>query len=123
MNPQDMFNCRVCGLDQSPDLPWGENGKEPNHAICSCCGVEFGYEDDSPENCLLVRRNWVQVGRCAWFSPKDRPLDWNMPMQVRGIPLPYKGAEDEQLIQAYLQAEEPRPRGLAALDALEKPDG
>ena len=119
---EDKFKCRVCGLDQSPDLPWGENGDHASFNICSCCGVEFGYEDDSPENCRSVRRNWVEVRRCAWFSPKDRPLDWDMPGQLRSIPLPYKGAEDEQLIQTYLWAEEPRPRGPAALDALEKPD-
>lgn len=120
MNPQDKFKCRVCGLDQSPDLPWGENGDHASFNICPCCGVEFGYEDDSLQNCLLARRNWVEVRRCAWFPPKDRPLDWDMPSQVRGIPLPYQDAEDEQLVQVYLQAGEPRPQGLAALDALEK---
>ncbi|KQU79952.1 hypothetical protein ASD12_10970 [Mesorhizobium sp. Root102] len=102
-------------------MPWGESGREPSHDICSCCGVEFGYEDDSLENCLSIRRNWAQVERCKWFSPKDRPLGWDMAAQIRGIPLPYKGAEDEQLIQAFLQAGEPPAQGLAALSAVEKP--
>ncbi|MER8369637.1 hypothetical protein [Mesorhizobium sp. M1348] len=122
MNPQDNFKCRVCGLDQSPDLPWGENSKEPSYIICSCSGVEFGYEDDGLGNCLSIRRHWVEVRRCKWFAPEDRPLDWDMPAQIRGIPLAYKGAEDEQLIQLYLQAGEPPLQGLAALSAVEKPD-
>ncbi|GLS40396.1 hypothetical protein GCM10010869_59930 [Mesorhizobium tianshanense] len=122
LSKRDKFKCRVCGLDQSPDMPWGEDGREPSHDICFCCGVEFGYEDDGLENCLSIRRNWVEVRRCEWFAPKDRPLDWDMPAQIRGIPLPYRGPQDELLIQAFLEAGEPPQQGLAALSAVEKPD-
>ncbi len=120
---QDSSRCRVCGLDQFPDLPWGESGEEPSHSICVCCGVEFGYEDDGLENCLLIRRHWVEVNRCKWFAPKHRPTDWDMAAQIRGIPRAYKSDDDdERLIQAYLQAGEPPPQGLAALSAVERPD-
>ena len=117
---EDRYKCRVCGLDQSPDLPWGENGDHASFNICSCCGVEFGYEDDSLQNCLSVRRHWVEIRRCAWFAPKEQPTDWNMPAQIRAIPLAYKGNDDEELIRIYLEAREQPLRGLSALGAIEK---
>ncbi|QKC80811.1 hypothetical protein [Mesorhizobium sp. NZP2077] len=118
---EDKFKCRVCGLSQFPDLPWGEDGQDPAYFICACCGVEAGYEDDGLQNCLSIRQHWVEIRRCGWFAPKERPVDWDMAAQIRGIPLAYKGADDERLIQTYLDTGEPLPKGLAALSAVEKP--
>jgi hypothetical protein len=117
---EDRYKCRVCGLDQSPDLPWGENGDHASFNICSCCGVEFGYEDDSVQNCLSVRRHWVEIRLGAWFAPKEQPSDWDMPAQIRAIPSAYKGHDDEELIRIYLETREQPLRGLSALDAIEK---
>ncbi|WP_292556379.1 hypothetical protein [Mesorhizobium sp.] len=117
---EDKFKCRVCGLSQYPDLPWGEDGRQPSFNICDCCGVEFGYGDDGLENCLRLRRHWVEVERCRWFSPRDRPADWDLPAQIRGIPKAYKSDDDEKLINAHIDAGEPPLRGLSALSAIEK---
>ena len=117
---EDKFKCRVCGLSQFPDVPWGEDGLLSSFDICDCSGVEFGYGDDGLQNCLSIRRHWVEVKRCEWSWPKERPADWDMAAQIRGIPLAYKGTDDERLIQAYLDAGEPPLRGLAALSAAEK---
>jgi len=117
---EDKFKCRVCGLAQFPDLPWGENGKESSYEICPCCGVEFGHEDDGLLNCLRLRRQWVEDRHCGWWSPRLRPRDWDIPAQIRGIASAFEGAEDEQLIRSYLDAAEPPPRGLAALARAEK---
>ncbi|CDX15842.1 conserved hypothetical protein [Mesorhizobium sp. ORS 3359] len=118
---EDKFKCRVCGLSQFPDLPWGEDGQQPSFNICDCCGVEFGYGDDGLQACLRLRRHWIEVEYCHWSSPKDRPADWDMPAQVRGIPARYKAPRDEESIRIYQEASEPPLSGLAALDAIEKP--
>jgi hypothetical protein len=104
MNSRDKYRCRVCGLDHYPDLPWGENGKEPSNIICHCCGVEFGYEDDgSAAHLAGIRKHWVEVENCKWFWPKGRPPDWDMAQQIRGIPREFAGPDDEALIAHYMR--------------------
>ncbi|PBC22211.1 hypothetical protein CK226_16405 [Mesorhizobium sp. WSM4311] len=73
MNPQGKFKCRVCGLDQSPDMPWGESGGEPSYAICSCCGVEFGYEDDGK----ALATAHLRLAPMPFFDPEG--------MRLRGV--------------------------------------
>jgi hypothetical protein len=103
MVKHDKNKCRVCGLDNYPDFPWGENGLEPSNIICACCGVEFGYEDagGSVSHLAKVRRHWVEVKNCSWFLPKERPVQWDMPQQLRGIPVEFASPEDEELISIY----------------------
>ncbi|EGQ8490607.1 MULTISPECIES: hypothetical protein [Vibrio] len=60
-NNNDKMACRVCGLIQL-DPPWGEDGKSPNYDICSCCGVEFGYEDSSVKGVSTYRKKWLEGG-------------------------------------------------------------
>jgi len=115
---EDKFKCRVCGLRQFPDLPWGEDGRQPSYNICDCCGVEFGYGDDGLQNCLRLRRRWVEVENCRWFSPKLCPRDWNLPAQIRAVPAAFKSDDDETLIRAYLKAGEQTIYGLPALTAI-----
>ena len=55
------YNCRVCGLRQE-DPPWGINEKSPNYVICSCCGVEFGYEDINYVSVKSYRDKWFHNG-------------------------------------------------------------
>ena len=33
--------------------------KTPSFGICDCCGVEFGYEDATPEAAGACRRSWL----------------------------------------------------------------
>ncbi|NGN41386.1 hypothetical protein G6N74_09935 [Mesorhizobium sp. CGMCC 1.15528] len=93
------YQCRVCGLDHYPDMPWGANGKDPSYIICGCCGAEFGYDDEAHEQ---RRQHWIEKDNCKWSSPKERPLDWDMVSQVRSIAPAFRGVMDEQLIADYL---------------------
>lgn len=77
-------NCRVCGLTQ-PDPPWGEDGASPNYLICSCCGVEFGYEDSTVESTRTYRDTWLQQGS-KWLEPGERPDDWSRERQLSQVP-------------------------------------
>ena len=73
-------NCRVCGLHlQEP--PWGENGTDPNWEICPCCGVEFGYEDQTVESANRFRNEWIANG-AVWFENSEKPIDWKLEHQL-----------------------------------------
>lgn len=85
MTKNEHHFCRVCGLDQGDFLPWGESGLNASHAICDCCGTEFGYEDCIVEACRAARERWLQRG-ADWFSPKERPQDWDMKKQLEQVP-------------------------------------
>lgn len=61
--------CRVCGYDPG-DPPWGDNGLDPSFEICSCCGVEWGYQDMKLEGVLKYRERWLGAG-ARWAYPKD----------------------------------------------------
>lgn len=83
-----LSTCRVCGLVQ-PFFPWGEDGRTPTHDICSCCGVEFGYEDATLIAIKRHREEWVSKG-AKWWSPKERPQYWDRDHQLENIPEEYK---------------------------------
>lgn len=72
MTNNDLQICRVCGLFQ-PDLPWGENGTDPTHDICDCCGIEFGYEDFTLVVIRRYRDDWINNG-AKWWREKKKPL-------------------------------------------------
>ena len=69
--------------------PWGEDGKNPNHVICSCCGAEFGYEDFTLEGIRDHRNQWLENG-AKWFSPKEKPENWLLEDQMKNIPEEFK---------------------------------
>jgi hypothetical protein len=76
------LHCRVCGLFQGePQWPDGC----PSFAFCDCCGVEFGYQDNSAEAARLYRKDWVNGG-AAWNKPDMKPTGWIMEEQFRFIP-------------------------------------
>ena len=75
--------CRVCGLFHE-DAPWGEDGKTPTFNICECCGVEFGYEDATPEATDKFREAWIKRG-CPWFSKAKKPNNWDLPVQLAQV--------------------------------------
>jgi hypothetical protein len=79
--------CRVCGyLNETP--PWGEDGKTPSFEICPCCGVEFGYEDATPQAVRNYRANWLARG-AQWFIESLKPTDWDVEAQMANIPEEY----------------------------------
>lgn len=83
-----IMNCRVCGLDQG-DNPWGECGQFPSFDICGCCGVQFGYEDCTELGMREFRQKWLENG-AKWFMPKDKPEEWSLEEQMKGIPDQFK---------------------------------
>lgn len=83
-----MWSCRVCGLIQDEE-PWGENGENPNFAICGCCGTEFGYEDCTRESVKANRKRWLVAG-ANWWALKEKPQDWDIEKQLQNIPASFK---------------------------------
>lgn len=77
-------NCRVCGLGQGEE-PW-EDGKYPTYAICSCCGVEFGYGDEDKKACVFFRKFWLKEKNGEWAYPKEKPENWSLDKQLKQIP-------------------------------------
>ena len=82
-NNDTIMRCRVCGLLQS-EPPWGSDGKCPTYAYCSCCGVEFGYGDASPEGIRRWRENWLASG-ANWNDPKEKPANWDLQEQLSHV--------------------------------------
>jgi hypothetical protein len=80
--------CRVCGKAQSEPI-WGDDGQCPTHAICDCCGTEFGYEDCNLKAIKTARDRWLTSG-AKWFNPKKQPADWSLEEQLKQIPAQYK---------------------------------
>lgn len=72
--------CRVCGLLQK-NPPWGESGRKASHAICPCCGVEFGYEDSTLPSIKTYRKAWIKGGH-EWYLPEQKPKNWNPLHQI-----------------------------------------
>ncbi len=78
------YHCRVCGFRHySP--PWGEDNDMPSFEICDCCGVEFGYGDNSPEAAKSYREKWLLEG-AKWSWKKTKPDDWDLEEQLKHIP-------------------------------------
>ncbi len=107
------YNCRVCGLYQG-ELIYGEDGKCPTFDICSCCGVEFGYGDGSPECCYSIRQHWINNEKQKWWAPKEKPNDWDWNKQREGI------RDEYAFVQAYKQqwAGAPYPPTFNTVDAV-----
>lgn len=80
----DLHICRVCGLKYRDFFPWGEHGDVPSHEICDCCGIEFGYEDTTPESSKMNRKRWIENGT-RWFRPEKKSAGWNLEEQLKNI--------------------------------------
>jgi hypothetical protein len=79
----ETFNCRVCGLDQGFE-PWGEDDETPTFDICSCCGVQFGYQDCNEIYVKKFREDWLKK-EAKWFTPKQKPDNWVLEDQLKHI--------------------------------------
>lgn len=82
------MNCRVCGLDQGFE-PWGEDDCSPTFVICDCCGVEFGYGDCTLKAARASRERWLKTS-AEWKHPKEKPHNWSLEEQMKGIPDQFK---------------------------------
>ena len=81
--PKPTHLCRVCGwLHEDP--PWGEDGDTPSYNICECCGVEFGYEDATPQATSRFRQAWLEGGAQGWDKAR-RPCNWDLGAQLARI--------------------------------------
>ena len=76
-------HCRVCGFNQDAP-PWDENGA-PSWYICDCCGTHFGYGDTILKAVRSNRQKWLDNG-AQWFSPEEKPENWNLEEQLKNIP-------------------------------------
>jgi rubredoxin len=92
--------CPCCGFSElkvpayrelgSP--PWSNHGLspyfmqygEPSYEVCSCCGFEFGNDDNpgiSPGQSFEdYRREWIASG-AQWLDPEKRPEVWSLTEQ------------------------------------------
>ncbi len=82
--PENNF-CRACGYEYPIDNPIWFDDESPSYDICSCCGVQFGYEDDDYEGVVGYRKHWLREG-AKWFSANRRPKDWDLKIQLKQIP-------------------------------------
>lgn len=70
------YTCPVCGYDQLEEPPRDKHGKCPSYEICSCCGFEFGYDDDAAGFTYdSFRKDWVKRG-CPWRH-EGEPTSWD----------------------------------------------
>lgn len=61
----------------------------PTFEICSCCGVEFGYEDIAIAGIVRFRNAWIARGK-EWFRTDKKPKDWSWERQKERIPDVFK---------------------------------
>ena len=73
---QQISHCPICG--NGPFLVPYQSIAEIRESfdICSCCGCEYGYDDN-----LQHYMNWVSNG-CKWFTPEEQPQGWSLDSQV-----------------------------------------
>lgn len=81
-------SCRVCGLIQD-ETPWGEDGNSPSFEFCSCCGVEFGYQDCTLDAAKHFRYFWIKEG-ARWIEVDAKPSNWSLEEQLKNIPEEFK---------------------------------
>lgn len=74
--------CLSCGLNGV--CRKGDSGSS-TFEICECCGIEFGYQDSTMEGVRAYREKWLSDG-AQWFSPKEKPADWNLEKQLANLP-------------------------------------
>ncbi len=84
-NTKNCTYCRVCGYDYEDWYPWGISGDCPTYVFCTCCDVEFGYQDCLPVSAKKFRAEWIKKG-CPWSEPKFKPTEWKLEEQLKNIP-------------------------------------
>lgn len=98
MHNSELYHCRVCGLMQEPQ-PWGEDGITPTFELCGCCGVTFGYQDCNLEYVKKYRTKWL-ARENKWLNPKEKPENWSIEEQLKGLPEAFKQGEGYPIVIA-----------------------
>ena len=75
--------CRISGYDEDDERWTGPDGAQ--YVICPCCGAESGADDIRLDWVREYRWRWIGEG-CVWFSPEERPADWDLESQIRQVP-------------------------------------
>jgi hypothetical protein len=87
-NIPDDPRVEMYGLLPPYALAWGL----PSHDVCSCCGYEFGF-DDEPGGAvdglsfLEYLEKWVADGM-PWMGPEPKPAGWDLAAQMSAAQLP-----------------------------------
>jgi hypothetical protein len=64
--------CPVCGNPDLSEPAYSEEEGWPSDEICSCCGYQFGYDDDSEGiTHEQWRMRWIDEGM-KWWSDTGR---------------------------------------------------
>ena len=80
-------HCPICGFGPF-ETPYRSTAEiRESFDICSCCGCEYGNDDNDRHF-----TEWV-AGGCKWFTPKERPQDWALDMQLHQSIRPWPPAE------------------------------
>jgi hypothetical protein len=80
-------------VDAVCEPPYSQYFGMPSYDVCSCCGFEFGNDDEpgigEPDSFQSYLSEWIDGG-AVWFDPQRRPADWSLVEQLRraGIPSP-----------------------------------
>ncbi len=77
------YVCPICGFPELSEPPRNEFGV-PSFDMCNCCGVEFGYEDCTPDEIIKYREKWIKDG-CKWALEDDKPANWSLEEQLKNI--------------------------------------
>ncbi len=80
MDFQKFKICRICGHFDNDYFPWGVDGKIPTYDICTCCNVEFGYEDCDLISIRKYRQNWMKSEKFLSDSKYRKRLE-NIPRE------------------------------------------
>ncbi|MCI0379448.1 MAG: hypothetical protein L0215_17710, partial [Gemmataceae bacterium] len=99
----DNWTCPCCGykdllipayrdltdntLIRGYSLPYCVHFGDASYDVCSCCGYEFGFNDEpgigegqSFEDYLM---KWKDDG-CPWFDATKMPTNWTLDKQLKG---------------------------------------
>lgn len=99
------YTCPVCGWPELDEPPYDDTGWG-SFEICSCCGIEFGYDQvtetlankDFAALCegtwskadldfmhASLREKWVFGGMKWWSEYNPAPENWNPGEQLRQL--------------------------------------
>ena len=102
MTIKEKYSCPCCGyallegppyanMNARPSKPHGrppysERYGMPSYDVCSCCGYEYGNDDEpgtaEPFSFEVYLANWIKDG-CEWFEEEKKPTNWNLESQLK----------------------------------------
>lgn len=78
---ENLYYCPVCGwlgLTEEPKTPYG------THEICSCCGIQLGFEVYNESDAKKERTKWIEQG-APWFDEECEPMEWSLELAKKQI--------------------------------------